>query len=153
MSNTITQVLFDNLRWPLGCIRVLLFLPQLGSFRGGVSLHLPVIAYFISLGHILKPHLLLGGHGLRNKTLSKTVKPGKKCFLIKHCHNKALRPTFHLSEHLLENSAKPTEVPGWFFLCSSRHFETKYAYEEVLPLGLFGSFPMVGRVLKKNNKY
>lgn len=55
-------------------------------------------------------------------------------------------PTFHRSEHFLENSAKLTEESGCFFLCSSRQVCTKKAYEDILPRGLLGSpFPMVLR--------
>ena len=50
--------------------------------------------------------------------------------------------TFHFSEHFLENSAKTTDSPGCFFLCSSRQVCTKNAYDDILPRG-FPAFPIV----------
>lgn len=60
-------------------------------------------------------------------------------------------PTFHRSEQVLENLAKFTEVPGLFFLCSSRQDRTKKAYAEVRPFGLFASFTMAAA--KRGQKY
>lgn len=60
-----------------------------------------------------------------------------------HNHSLVCNATFHRSEHFLENSAKLTLASGCFFLCSALQVCTKYAYEDILPLGFLGSFPMV----------
>lgn len=52
-------------------------------------------------------------------------------------------PTFHLSEHFLENSAKLTDCSGFFFRCSSRHVWTKKAYADVFPFGLLTSLRII----------
>lgn len=49
-------------------------------------------------------------------------------------------PTFHLSAHFLENSAKITFSSGCFFLCSSLQVCTKKAYAVMRPLGLASAF-------------
>lgn len=144
-------------RWSLGSIWILNLFPSLCTFRRHIVFHLLVIADLVGFGQFLKLALLLWGHGLKNMTMIRFCQAQCVAFLSsrptfasvtwvtdascnsappppnnnnhppeKHC-SPSVQLTFHLSEHFLENSEKFTEVPGFFFLCSSRQVCTKYA--------------------------
>lgn len=50
----------QDLRWPFGCVGVLLLLALRGTFRRHICFHLSVITDLVVLSQVLELHLLLG---------------------------------------------------------------------------------------------